>query len=126
MEGLRRQAAAHSSDDAMRRWLGLAVRYHSARYRDQIVAFKTMVGPGDVDGLPTLYVWEVLRSREPGGFGWVFTVWDVSSCGVRFLDCASEEEALRLYGLPVATGLAAVAHAPGVRLRPGQSTAQQT
>lgn len=113
-----------STHDAMLRWLDLAVRYHSARYLDQIVAFRTVAGPGGVDGLPALYVWELTRSREPSGIGWVFTVWDVSGHGVRFLDCASEEEALRLYSLPLAEGLAAVVHAPGVRLRPDVSTVQ--
>lgn len=124
--GPRGEVAASSSEGAMQRWLGIAVRYHSARYLDQIVAFKTLAGPVGVDGLPALYVWEVTRSREPGGFGWVFTVWDVSGCGVRFLNCGSEGEAMRLYGLPVGEGLAAVAHAPGVRLHPGLSTAQQS
>ncbi len=113
------QAALMASDSAMLRWLDMAVRYHSTRYADAVVAFKTVAGPGEVDGLPALYVWEVCRSHEPSGVGWAFIVWDVSGLGVRFLECASEADAMRLYDLPVADGLAAVAQAPGVRMRPG-------
>lgn len=113
------QAALIASDSAMLRWLDMAVRYHSARYLDEIVAFKTVAGPGVVDGLPALYVWEVARTQEADGMRWAFIVWDVSGLGVRFLECAGEADAMRLYDLPLTDGLAAVAHAPGVRMRPG-------
>ena len=116
-------AAAHSSDDAMRRWLGLAVGYHSARYLDQIVAFKTVAGPGGVDGLPALYVWEVAHCREPDGMRWAFIVWDVSGGGVRFRDCADRDEAMALYALPTERGIAAVQGCPGVYLRRSAQTA---
>lgn len=106
-----------SSDHAMLRWLNVAVRYHSVRHADVIVAFKTVAGPDVVDGLPALYVWEVAHCREPEGMRWAFIVWDVSGSGVRFRDCADRDEAMALYALPTEQGIAAVHGCPGVYLR---------
>lgn len=106
-----------SSDHAMLRWLNLAVRYHSARHADVIVAFKTVAGPDVADGLPALYVWEVAHCCQPKGMQWAFIVWDVTGFGVRFRDCADRDEAMALYALPTEQGIAAVQVSPGVYLR---------
>lgn len=110
--------AANQNERAMLFWLDTTARYHTDPVRDVLVAFKTVEEPASDDaGLSTLYVWEVAWRRERDGIKWEFIVWDVSGYGVRFLDCASRDEAMALYNLPVEQGIAAVQHAPGVYLR---------
>lgn len=110
--------AADMNGRALLFWLETAARYHTDPAHDVIVALKTIEGPaGDETGLPALYVWEVAWRRERGEINWHFIVWDASSYGVRFLDCAGRDEAMALYHLPVEQGIAAVQRAPGIYLR---------
>lgn len=110
--------AADKNGHALLFWLKTAARYHTDPAHDVIIALKTIEGPPNEEtGLPTLSVWEVAWRRERGQIKWHFIVWDVSSYGVRFLDCACRDDAIALYHLPVDQGIAAVQHAPGVYLR---------
>jgi hypothetical protein len=113
-------AAANRTERAMLFWLETATRYHTDPAHDVVVALKTIEGvASDGEDIQALYVWEVAWCRERDGIKWRFIVWDVSGYGVRFRDCASRDEAMRLYSLPVEQGLAAAQHSPGVYLRPG-------
>lgn len=110
--------AANQNERAMLFWLDTAARYHTDPVRDVIVALKTVEAPAShADAPSALYVWEVAWCRGPDGIKWQFIVWDVSGYGVRFHDCASRDEAMALYALPVAEGIAATQRSPGVYLR---------
>lgn len=113
-------APALSTDRSMCYWRDVFRRYHSGRGAPLPHALKFVDAPaegikGDAGQIASgRYACEVALCRETTTERWLLIVWEIDVPGMRFCECASQQEAMALYDRPDAVTVPTC----GVRLRP--------
>lgn len=90
-------------DPALAYWLGTFHRYHTDGVTSIPLALRMVSASGSAGGpgSPSLpngrHAIEVAECRGVEGEHWMLIVWDIDVPGMRFVDCASAQEAMTLY-----------------------------